>query len=449
LKGLFPRIFLSFWIASTLIGAAFVIIQAGANPKMRIERRRNLVRAAVRLEAAEAVEGLARGAEPDGRLARFRERTDATIYLFDDTGRTVGPKEPPAPVRDLARMVRREGDREVERDSAALIGFRVPDSSYVAVGRVRRIGAWERALGVETLGQRLLVIVLFSGLVAFLLARYLTRPLRTLRRATRRIAEGDLSARVAPEIGRTDSEIGALGRDFDAMATRVEELVEAQRRLLSDVSHELNSPIARLRVALELARQRAGEDAAAPLDRIEREAERLGVLVAEILALSRLESDAAIERAPLDLSALVDEVVRDADFEAEAAGKRVEVRETEPAQTEGDEEILRRAIENVARNAVRFAPEGTAVEVTLARAEDETIIRVRDHGPGVPEEHLRAIFEPLHRVQPDRDRKTGGAGLGLAIAERAVRRHGGTIDAANASDGGLVVTIRLPAARRG
>jgi signal transduction histidine kinase len=319
----------------------------------------------------------------------------------------------------------------------------------VAVGRVRRIGAWERALGVETLGQRLLVIVLFSGLVAFLLARYLTRPLRTLRRATRRIAEGDLSARVAPEIGRTDSEIGALGRDFDAMATRVEELVEAQRRLLSDVSHELNSPIARLRVALELARQRAGEDAAAPLDRIEREAERLGVLVAEILALSRLESDAAIERAPLDLSALVDEVVRDADFEAEAAGKRVEVRETEPAQTEGDEEILRRAIENVARNAVRFAPEGTAVEVTLARAEDETIIRVRDHGPGVPEEHLRAIFEPLHRVQPDRDRKTGGAGLGLAIAERAVRRHGGTIDAANASDGGLVVTIRLPAARRG
>ena len=445
MRGLFPRIFLSFWIASTLIGAAFAIIQAGANPKMRIEHRRNLVRAAVRLEAAAVVEELEAGERPEARLASFRERTDATIYLFGETGTVVAPKEPPSPVRDLARIVRREGDREIERDSAALIGFRVPDSPFVAVGRVRRTGAWARALGIETLGQRLLVIFVFSGLVAFLLARYLTRPLRTLRRATQRIAGGDLSARVAPEIGRTDSEIGALGRDFDAMAMRVEELVDAQRRLLSDVSHELNSPIARLRVALELARQRAGEDASAPLDRIEREAERLGVLVSEILTLSRLESDAAIERAPLDLDAVLDEVARDADFEAQATGRRVEVRRTEPIRFEGDEEILRRAIENVARNAVRFAPEGTAVELELTRADDQIVIRVRDHGRGVPDEHLRAIFEPLHRVQPDRDRKTGGAGLGLAIAERAVSRHGGTIEAANASDGGLVVTIRLPA----
>jgi two-component system, OmpR family, sensor kinase len=276
-----------------------------------------------------------------------------------------------------------------------------------------------------------------------LLARYLTRPLRSLRRAAQRFAEGDLSVRVTPELRSADAEIAALGRDFDRMAARVEELVLAQHRLLQDVSHELNSPLARLRVALELARQKAGDAAAAPLDRIEREAERLTVLIGEILTLTRLENVQEPSMEEVDLAGLFDEVVRDADFEARGE-RRVVVRRVEPVTLRGNEEILRRALDNLLRNAVRFAPEWTDIEVELERAGGWAELRVRDHGPGVPEHALRDIFVPLYRVDPHRDRKTGGAGLGLAIAERAVKLHEGEISAENAAGGGLLVTARLP-----
>src|SRR5690606_29855913 len=237
--------------------------------------------------------------------------------------------------------------------------------------------------------------------------------------------------------------IAALGADFDRMASRVEELVRAQQRLLSDVSHELNSPLARLRVALELARQRAGDAAAGPLDRIEREAERLSVLIGEILTVSRLEHGDRTPAATVELDALVAEVARDADFEAKGKGRAV-VASTIPASLRGDEEILRRAIENVVRNAIRFTPEGTEVSIAMGREGDLVLVRVRDRGPGVPDEALEDIFVPLYRVERDRDRKTGGTGLGLAIADRAVKLHGGTIRAENAPDGGLLVTMRLP-----
>lgn len=318
------------------------------------------------------------------------------------------------------------------------------DGGAVAVARMRGSSLLARAVGVDTLHWRLLVIFLVAGIVSFLLARYLTRPLRSLRHASQRVAAGDLSVRVTPELRSADAEIAALGRDFDRMAERVEELVVAQQRLLTDVSHELNSPLARLRVALELARQKAGGAAEAPLDRIEREAERLSVLIGEILTLTRLEQGEPPPREPVELGALIEEIVRDADFEAGSDGRRVVLEGSASITLLGDEELLRRAIENVVRNAVRFAPEGTEVTLRVEEDEERVTIRVRDRGPGVPDEALRSIFVPLYRVERDRDRKTGGAGLGLAIAERAVKLHGGTIEAENAEDGGLLVTLRLP-----
>ncbi|HJL16696.1 MAG TPA: ATP-binding protein [Sandaracinaceae bacterium LLY-WYZ-13_1] len=445
MRGLFARIFLSVWIAMTAVTAAFVIIEGTADEPIHVHRRENLFDHAIRQEAAAVMAHVRRGEEPLERLRRFQDRTDVTLFFFLED-RIVSTRPPSNAARQLAEHVRRGGNRDREKDSARLVGFEVPEGDAVVVGRLRRMTTWTRALGLETLAQKLLVVSLMSGLVSFLLARYLTRPLRKLRHASQRLAAGELDVRVAPELGRTDAELTALARDFDAMAARVQELLNAKQRLLSDVSHELNSPLARLRVALELARQGAPPDERGPLDRIEREAERLGVLVEGILAVSRVEHAPADGGSPVDLTALVDEVVRDADFEARAADRRVVLKARGDAGVRGDPETLRRAIENVVRNAVRFTAEGTEVEVSIDAADGEVRVTVRDRGPGVPEEALPHIFEPLFRVDPDRDRRTGGAGLGLAIAERALRSHGGSVEAANAEGGGLRVTLRLPAA---
>jgi two-component system sensor histidine kinase CpxA len=446
MRSLFPRIFLSFWIAMTLIGAAFAVIYATSYPSERFERFRTLVHGAIRREAELAIETEEEGGDGAARLTAFEERTDIAVHLLHADGRTLGRGALPDRARGLAAEARRTGEtgREDNGDSLIALPLGGEAGPWVAVARMHRPSPWMRAIDADTLPWRLLVVFLVSGLVALLLARYLTRPLRSLRRATQRFAEGDLSVRVGPELGSTDREIAALGREFDRMASRIEQLVLARQRLLQDVSHELNSPLARLRVALELARKKADPEAAAPLDRIEREAERLAELVSEILTLARLEEGGGPAMEEVDLHALVDEVARDAEYEAQSRGRHVAVTRSEPVLLRGNEELLRRAIENVVRNAVRFAPESTEVSIELQKNGKAVALRVRDHGPGVPEESLRDIFVPLYRVDPDRDRRTGGTGLGLAIAERAVRVHGGSVRAENADGGGLAVTIELP-----
>jgi signal transduction histidine kinase len=240
-----------------------------------------------------------------------------------------------------------------------------------------------------------------------------------------------------------------MGHDFDEMASRVETLVGAQTRLLRDISHELRSPLARLRVALDLARKRAGPAAEGDLDRIEREAKRLNEMIGQLLALSRWESDlngSGLER--VDLAALVREVASDADFEAQGRNCSVVVSQCDGCEIQGTPALLRSAVENVVRNAVRYAPDGTAVSISLRCPEGagagEAIVEVLDVGAGVPEEALADIFRPFYRIDDSRTRETGGAGLGLAITERAVRLHGGTVSAANVPGGGFVVGLRLP-----
>jgi two-component system sensor histidine kinase CpxA len=199
-----------------------------------------------------------------------------------------------------------------------------------------------------------------------------------------------------------------------------------------------------LRVALELARQRAGPDAEGALDRTEPEAERLDSLIGQILTLTRLEAGGAAPRERVDLAALVSETAADADFEARGRGVSVRAADLEPCVVDGDARLLRSAVENVVRNAVAYTAEGTEVEVRLVREGGDAVVTVRDHGPGVPDEALAAVFQPFFRVEEARDRQTGGTGLGLAITDRAVRYHGGTVTAANAAGGGLAVEIRLP-----
>ena len=297
---------------------------------------------------------------------------------------------------------------------------------------------------------RLLAVLVTAAAACYGLARYVTRPLAVLRSTTHTLARGDLSVRVGSTMGRRTDEFAELGRDFDRMAERLETLVTAERRLLRDISHELHSPLARLNVALGVARQHAGDDQAV-LDRIEREADRLNTLIGQLLMLARLESGTLTpERVVVDLEAIVRDVAEDAAFEAQGRGRLVQIVETCPELVLGDAELLRSAVENVVRNALRHAPEATSVEIGLRRegrrGSPRVRIAVRDHGSGVPEAALPHIFQPFYRVGDARPRNSGGIGLGLTIVDRTIRLHGGTVRAANAADGGLVVELTLPAA---
>jgi two-component system sensor histidine kinase CpxA len=282
-----------------------------------------------------------------------------------------------------------------------------------------------------------LVIVGMGSMLAF----HLVRPLRHLRRVVDRFGRGDLDARAAS--ARRD-EIGDLSRAFDEMAGRIQTLLAAERRLLQDVSHELRSPLARLDVAVDLAH--ASPDRGASLGRIKREVIRLASLVEELLQLTRAEGDpTARMHEEVALDDLLRVLVDDGAVEAEAKGCRLALRVEAAGGIRGDRELLHRAVENVIRNAIRHAPEGSEVEVVLQRRASTAAIVVRDQGPGVPEEMLGAIFDPFVRVEGHRSRASAGIGLGIAIARRAVEPHGGNIWSSNAYPG-LVVTIELPQA---
>jgi len=319
----------------------------------------------------------------------------------------------------------------------------------------RSHGGLAAALAIDD-GPRLLVLVpgprlttmpyylwILVPVLALLyaLAVHLARPLQSLRRAVERFGRGELSTRIGSQ--RRD-EIGELARAFDRMAQRIESLMSAQRRLIQDVSHELRSPLTRLGLAVRLGRD--GGDCSKAMERIKREADRLSSLVDELLRLNSAEEDAAARgRDVVPLHDLLRAVVEDCAVEAEAKGCRIELRIAAPATTLGDPELIRRAVENVLRNAVRHSPADMPVEVDLRPDGKTATIAIRDHGTGVPDDALTAVFRPFFRIEGDRSRSSGGVGLGLAIAERAVRLHEGTIAAANARPG-LEVTIRLPVA---
>lgn len=288
------------------------------------------------------------------------------------------------------------------------------------------------------------VPLLVSGLICYLLTRYLTAPVLRLREASQHLAAGDLSTRAAAGMERRGDELGSLVRDFNTMAARIEELVSRQRQLIYDVSHELRSPLARLNVALDLGRQRKGDDPA--FDHMEQDIERLNEMIERLLTVARLDASAPpVSTTRIDLVELVAEIVRSAEFEMQESGGAIRLSADGPYLVEGNAQLLHSAIENVIRNAVRYTGSGNAVDVHLQPAGTAATVRilVRDYGPGVAEFELAKIFQPFYRVADDRNRESGGAGLGLAIADRIIRAHNGTISARNAAPG-LEVEIRLP-----
>ncbi len=287
--------------------------------------------------------------------------------------------------------------------------------------------------------------LIVSAGICYLLTRYLTGPVLRLRAAARRLAEGDLSARADDRRPRRD-EIGELVRDFNFMAGRVEALVTSQRQLISDISHELRSPLARVNATLGLARQRIGQNEL--FDRMERDTERLNEMIGRILTVARLDmTTTSPEMRRTDLNALVSDIVADAQWEASERNCRVDLVSDGDCVAEANPDLLRSAVENVIRNAVRYTAPGTAVEVHVECRHGDSgaaaVIRVSDRGPGVPAAELSNIFRPFYRVADARDRQSGGVGLGLAIAERVARIHGGSVRAENRAGGGLEVVLTV------
>ena len=360
-------------------------------------------------------------------LQKLDERFKAQHYLVDDAGKDLVGGE------DRSAWLSRSRSHSQSGDGLHVMSRQSDDGLYrLLIVAPQPPGIWDSL-------PAFLWILFVVVMMGYVLAVHLARPIVKLRRAVEQFGGGDLSTRVGTT--RSD-EIGDLARAFDQMAARIETLLQAERRLLQDVSHELRSPLARLGFAIELAR--TAPDKISALNRAGKEVDRLGALVSELLELTRVEGDSlsqTVEELPLD--DLLEEIVSDCELEAEIAGCRLKLQVDQSVIVRGDRELLRRAVENVIRNAVRHAPIGTVVDVELGTQGELATILVRDRGTGVPEIHLADIFKPFFRVESDRDRASGGVGLGLSIAKRAVSLHRGKIHARSAGPG-LAVLIDLP-----
>jgi signal transduction histidine kinase len=449
-RSLYLKIFIWFWLAMIIINVATFAIFALTRPTPIRRSWRDLTQVGPNAQRAAEIYEQSGATALTSALQATEKSSGVSATFFDDSGNELSGRNVPAGASEL--IARAAESREVEFNFAGrdtLVARPVVSSKGQRYTYVAHIPRPPFQLGLQTQALRLLVILVIGGIFCFWLSRYLTTPLLKLRTTTNELAEGNLGARVANKLTKRRDEVGQLGRDFNGMAERLESMVKAQQRLLGDISHELRSPLARLGVALGLARQRSGTEANGALDRIERESDNLNEMISQLLELTRLESGAdGRKRTEVNLAALVHDVVQDADFEARGVKRSVRIIKSESCSINGVEELLRSAVENVVRNAVRFTPEGTAVEVALRRqngyVDHYAVISVRDRGKGVPDDALEKIFRPFYRAEDARDRQSGGGtGLGLAITERAVRMHGGSVQAANLSDGGFSIEMRL------
>ncbi len=448
MRRLFWRIFALFWAANLvlIIAISWSTSYAFENevvPGLGITRMESVLNE--HLRGAERSLGVG-GETALGNVVATARKIGISLYILD-AGRDLLARDVPAEVSEA-------------------IAHAVPDAQGQHIGRTRvreiTLGDGRKLIGVaeyeyppllrmlyrrpNLFWKQLAIASVISALFSLVLAAYIASPLSRIRASARRVARGDLDARVGTlSLGRS-AEMMALASEFDQMAARLKDLVEGQRRLIRDVSHEMRSPLARQRVALELARAQTTGDARLQLDRIERESERLEEMIGQAIQLSRMEATMAQKVENVALDALVADIAADAAFEAQAQHCTLLIQQSSPLLVRAESDLLASAIENVVRNAVNYTLPDSTVRIRLDRVEQQARLRVIDAGPGVPTGDCARIFEPYFRTDEARQRKSGGSGLGLAIAKRAVERQGGRIRASNVDGGGLEVEILLPLA---
>jgi two-component system sensor histidine kinase CpxA len=445
MRNLYLRFFFSFWTAMVVVLAFTVMATlwiANERRDRETERQDKLARDASAVLASDGVPGLR-----DWLLQQLPVQRPDRVYVINDSGQDLLGR--PVPDFLQARVGRRPfPTQRGTRDERLLSRLVAPNNESFALS----LSVLRPPFGLfgppETPIIAAVLTLLVSTIVCFLLARSLSAPIKLLRNATHSIAAGDLNVRVSGLLGTRRDELATLAVDFDVMAVRLRALLDSHQHLLRDVSHELRSPLARLQIALGLAR-RPSANLTQEFDRIEHEAQRLDDLIGEILSLCRLDDPARTLRIDeVAIDELLETLVENARIEAEPRDVSISLLVPAGMIVQGDRELLYRAVENVLRNAVRFSPDHGRVEVQAqARAAGISLV-IRDSGPGVPADSLQRIFEPFYRVGEARDRDSGGHGIGLAITARVVRLHDGTVTAANQPSGGLEVTITLPLAPR-
>lgn len=454
MRSLFLRIFLTFLLTILLVVSVALTLTVLQQRNFSPLPHRDFARTAINQYGGQAIEVYERQGvlqlEPFNR--QLREKSGLMLLLFDDRGEVLSRRRVPRRVKKMAQQALASDDVVFPENGQRnlLAGtLQSPSGKMYVVAIFGPDRPPSRSLMSEFvdgfLGWRLVLLLLVSALTCYLLTRSLTNPIGRLRRATQSFASGDLSVRVADQVTGAD-ELSGLAQDFDDMAARIENLIAGQKRLLRDISHELRSPLTRLGIALELARNRPIDEAGTKaMERIALESERMNEMIGQLLELTRLESGTGVQDfAVFDLHQLLTELVRDADFEAQARSCRVLLEDCgQELMFNGSRMHIGRALENVLRNAVNYTAAETEVRLMVSRADRQVILTVTDRGPGVPQEALDKIFDPFYRVADARERSSGGSGIGLAIAARSIAMHGGQIAARNHSAGGLVIEITL------
>jgi two-component system, OmpR family, sensor histidine kinase CpxA len=449
IRSIYAKIFIWFWLAMIGVAASVVVIALalGAEPLGRRWISRTLD-----YYGRSSVDFYEHGGKPllQEYLDDIQRSSGIRAALFDPSGNNI-----------LGRSVPLGGEMALEEARASgksrvLIGLRwtgasvvsTPEGNFILVAQVLPLRGVLTLSAVSSFLLRLAIALLSAGLLCLILARHISAPIRSLQAAARRIADGDLNVRALPTIPARNDELSELAQDFDRMAERIQQLLLKQQELLGDISHELRSPLARLGVSLELVRR--GETDG--VEHMQADLDRLDALIGQILTLTRLGSDTGQKtEGNVNLRSIVESVAEDACFEGKENGRTVEIKQADECWLWGDPLLLRSCIENVVRNAVRYTKPQTAVAISLrllnGAGSMQAQILVADHGDGVPPEALPRLFEPFYRVSPSRDRGSGGAGLGLSIAQRVVMLHGGSISARNREGGGLEMELRIPASR--
>ncbi|HEY2783263.1 MAG TPA: ATP-binding protein [Steroidobacteraceae bacterium] len=443
MHSLFLRIFLLFLLAMTLIVGSSIAttftIASRDSDSLEYQRRPSAA-----IQASEVLGRGGVGALKTWLIANKTVIGDRELFIIGPDGQDIlGRRLPENILRRLG--VSREvvpGNFRPSRSAPQIVAA---DGAVYNVFTSPRRPSIFGALSLPAISLTILGIALVvSALTSWWLAEHLSAPIRRIQAGARALASENPAVRVSSGLEGRKDELAVLARDFDAMADQLRTNRSATTQLLRDISHELRSPLARMRVALGLARQPEA-DFMRQLDRLEREIERLDAMISQVLKLARLHgTDALLERERFELDDVIEEVVRDANFEGAMKNCRIKLHGAANNTVLGSRELLRSAIENVLRNAVRYSPNDAPIEVQIGKSGNGVEILVRDHGPGVPSSDLERIFEPFYRVAESRDRDSGGEGIGLAITSQVMKAHGGSARAANAGSGGLEVRLCLP-----